>query len=33
MIGVKIIKDFVDDSGVMSSFTGEVMSRTKVGWR
>jgi hypothetical protein len=31
MIGVKISKDFVDDSGVMSSFTGEVMSRTKVG--
>ena len=31
LIGVKISKEFVDDSGVMSSFTGEVMSRTKVG--
>ena len=31
MIGVKFSKMFVDDSGKRSSFTGKVMSRTKVG--
>ena len=31
MIGAKFSKKFVDDSGVRSSFTGEVMSRDKVG--
>ena len=31
MIGVKFSKMFVDDSGERSSFTGKVMSRTKVG--
>ena len=31
MIGVKFSKKFVGDSGVRSSFTGEVISRDKVG--
>ena len=31
MIGVKFNKKFVDESGERSSFTGEVVSRTKVG--